>query len=154
MTASRSSRAGRLAGGALAAALLLTACGDDSGTAGSAQDEPSPSESTSESSEPTETPSETPTETPTDSGEVPEPTSPACGDVWVAGQALPKRYSGCFDAEKERWVQAMVYRCSSGQQLVTYRRTFYAAKGEKVNETDGPLARDPEFTKAMASCGA
>jgi hypothetical protein len=150
MTSSRS----QLGGVVLAAALLLTACGNDAGTdADSAQDPSSAGDSPS--SEPTDDPSTDPTETePTDDGEVPEPTSPACSEIWVDGQSFPARYHGCFDEERSRWVQAMVYRCSSGQQLVTYRRTFSAAKGEQVNETDVPLARDPAFKKALASCGA
>lgn len=139
----------------LTVAVLLSACGDG-GDGGSAED-PAGEESSSTAAEPTESTSESPTETPTettDPGEESEPTTPACSDVWVAGELLPQRYQGCFDSEKERWVQAMIYRCSSGQQLVTYGRTFYAAKGEQVNETEVPLARDPDFSKAMASCGA
>jgi len=143
-------RGARAAGALLAATLLLGGCGEGSGD-DSAQDPSSGSES---SSEPTDEPSTEPSETAPEEGEEPEPTSPACSDVWVAGQPFPQKYSGCYDAEQERWVQAMVYRCSSGQQLVTYRRTFYAAKGEQVNETDVPLARDPDFTKALATCGA
>lgn len=146
-TAHRPRGAARVAGAALAALLLpalLAACGEDSGDGGSATDTATSSPS---SSEPAETPSET-------SGEEAEPTSPACSEVWVAGEVLEQGYNGCYDEEKGRWVQAMVYRCSSGQRLVTYGRTFYAAKGEKINETDGPLARDPKFTEAMKACGA
>jgi hypothetical protein len=155
MTSSRS----QLGGVVLAAALLLTACGNEGDTAAGPDTAQDSSSADSPSSDPTDgtstDPSTDPTETePTDDGEVPEPTSPACSEIWVAGQAFPARYRGCFDEDSSRWVQAMVYRCSSGQQLVTYRRTFYAAKGEQVNETDVPLARDPAFQKALASCGA
>lgn len=141
----RPRRAARLGGAALAALVLpavLAGCGDDSGD--ETATEPTSSASTSE----------TPSETPTDSGEEAEPTSPACSEVWVAGQVLDAKYAGCYDEDKGRWVQAMVYQCSSGQRLVTFRRTFYAAKGEKVIETDGPLAKDPGFKKVMATCGA
>lgn len=151
------SAVGRLVASLLAAGVLLTACGEDS--SGTATDGPTtPAESSSDAaSEPTE-PTTEPTSEPTD-GEATgeggsEPTRPVCAEVWVADQPLPDKYVGCFDEEKGRWAQAMVYRCSSGQHLVTYRRTFYAVKGERVVETAGPLARDREFTKALATCGA
>lgn len=121
----------------LLAGLGLVACGEQSPDSA---DEPSTS---------TGTPSETPTEEPTD-----EPMGPACTDVWVAGATLPVTYDGCQDAEKGKWVEAMVYHCSSGQRLVTYGTTFYAAKGEVVNESGVPLRRNREFQKVLASCGA
>lgn len=129
---------------ALVAGLVLTACGEEGPESA---EEPTTGESAS--TEPTETPTEEPTEEP-----VAEPTGPACSDVWVAGATLPRKYKGCQDAEKGKWMQAMIYRCSSGQQLVTYGRTFYAAKGEVVNESETPLARNPEFQKVLATCGA
>ena len=151
------SRRTRTAGALLAAVVLLTGCGEDGGT-GSAEDPSSPPESSSGTTEPSAEPTDSTTEpTETESageGEEPEPTSPACSEVWVAGQSFPKKYDGCFDEEKGRWSQAMVYRCSSGQHLVTYRRTFWAAKGGQVFETEVPLARDPAFKKALATCGA
>jgi hypothetical protein len=125
----------------LVAGLGLTACGEESPDAA---DDPSVSTAT-----PSESSSETPTETPTE-----EPAGPACADVWVAGATLPEKYAGCQDAEKDKWVQAMVYHCSSGQRLVTYGTTFYAAKGEVVNESKVPLRRNREFQKVLASCGA
>lgn len=126
---------------AIVTGLALTACGEqDAGTA----EEPTET-ATSESS---------PTETPTETTPAEEPKGPDCAEVWVAGQDLPQNYAGCQDAEKEKWVQAMIYRCSSGQRLVTFGRTFYAAKGEVVNESQTPLARNPEFQKVLASCGA
>lgn len=123
----------------LVVGLGLTACGEEGPDSA---EEPSSSETTS-------TPSEEPTETPSE-----EPKGPACADVWVAGATLPQKYSGCQDAEKDTWVQAMVYMCSSGQRLVTFGRTFYAAKGEVITESETPLARNPEFKKVLASCGA
>lgn len=133
----------------LVAGLGLSACGDEGPETA---EEPSSSET---SSAPTEEPTETPTEEPTEtSTEEPEPRGPACADVWVAGATLPQKYSGCQDAEKDTFVQAMVYMCSSGQRLVTFGRTFYAAKGEVITESETPLARNPEFKKVLASCGA
>ena len=127
----------------LVAGLSLTACGEEGPDSA---EEPSAGESTS-------TPSEEPSETPTDEPSE-EPAGPACTDVWVAGATLPQKYSGCQDAEKGKWMQAMVYHCSSGQRLVTFGRTFYAAKGEVINESETALARNPEFQKVLASCGA
>jgi hypothetical protein len=131
---------------ALVAGLSLAACGEDG--PGSAAD-PSGESTSTPSETPTEEPSETPTEEPSE-----EPMGPACADVWVAGATLPAKYDGCQDAEKGKWVQAMVYHCSSGQRLVTYRTTFYAAKGEVVNESKVPLRRNRDFQKVLASCGA
>lgn len=127
----------------LLAGLGLAACGEDDPD--SAED-PSSGEPTST---PSETSSETSSETPTE-----EPAGPACADVWQAGATLPATYDGCQDAEKGKWVEAMVYHCSSGQRLVTYGTTFYAAKGEVVNESEVPLRRNREFQKVLASCGA
>ena len=129
---------------ALVAGLGLAACGEDGPDSAA---DPSAGETTSQT--PSATPSETPTEEPSE-----EPMGPACSDVWVAGQTLPQNYNGCQDAEKDKWVQAMIYHCSSGQRLVTYGATFYAAKGEVVNESKVPLRRNRDFQKVLASCGA
>lgn len=142
MTRSTFRTTGAAAALTLVAGLGLTACGSESSP--DAADEPSASTGT-----PSESPTETPTEEPSE-----EPKGPACSDVWVAGATLPEKYNGCQDAEKGTWVQAMMYYCSSGQRLVTYRTTFYAAKGEVVNESEVPLRRNREFQKVLASCGA
>jgi hypothetical protein len=137
----------RLAAGAAVLVVLLTACGEDdtatdgSGSTPDASVSASPSEEASPSGETTPTEEEEAT-----------PQGPACAEVWVAGQVLPQRYRGCLDGEK--WREAFVYPCSSGQKLVTYGRTFYAAKGEKVVESPTPLAKNPEFQGALAACGA
>lgn len=128
----------------LVAGLGLSACGEQGPDSA---EEPSSSAATSA----TETPTQEPTEAAT---EEPEPSGPACSDVWVAGATLPQKYAGCQDAEKDAFMQAMVYMCSSGQRLVTFGRTFYAAKGEVITESETPLARNPEFKKVLASCGA
>lgn len=131
----RTSRAPLLAGLALAG-LALAACGE--------QEPDSAAEPSQQPSSTSESPSESPTE---DAG-------PACADVWVAGATLPENYSGCQDDTKGKWVEAMVYHCSSGQRLVTFGTTFYAAKGEVVNESDVPLRHNLDFQKILASCGA
>jgi hypothetical protein len=132
----RTSRAPLLAGLALVG-LTLSACGEQEPDSGA---EPS----TSSSPTSTESPSESPS----------EPAGPACSEVWVAGATLPQGYQGCQDDAKGKWVQAMVYHCSSGQRLVTFGTTFYAAKGEQINESDVPLRRNKDFQKILASCGA
>lgn len=123
---------------ALVLGLALAGCGEDS------PDSATEPTSTPTTSEPTETPTEAPS----------EPAGPDCAEVWVAGEILANNYNGCEDAERGKFVQAMIYHCSSGQRLVTFRRNFYAAKGEVINETTTPLAKDPEFKKVLASCGA
>lgn len=127
----------------LVAGLGLTACGEQGPDTA---EEPSANESTS-------TPSESATDEPTEEPST-EPAGPACADVWVAGATLPEKYAGCQDAEKGKWVEAMVYHCSSGQRLVTFRTTFYAAKGEVVNESEVPLRRNREFQKVLTTCGS
>lgn len=125
----------------LVAGLGLTACGEESPDTAA---EPT-------SSETPNTPTGEPDEEPTEEA---DPTGPACSDVWVAGATLPRKYAGCQDAEQGKWMQAMVYQCSSGQRLVTFGRTFYAAMGEVITESETSLARNPEFKKVLASCGA
>lgn len=124
----------------LALALVLTGCSDEEGP--DAAKDPGPA---------SQSPSSTPPASPT------EPagrTDPACAEVWVVGQALPKPYRGCFDVDRERWVEPDVYQCSSGQRIVTYGRTFYAVQNREVVETDGPRSRDQRFRSLMATCGA
>lgn len=140
----RRGRAVALCAGAMGLALALGACGEDSpGT-----DEPTATDTPTETATP---PTETPTETPTDT---PTAAEPACSEVWVAGQPLPKKYAGCLDDATGKFIQPMVYPCSSGQKIVTHRRNFYARKGGNVVETSVPLARDPEFQKILDTCGA
>lgn len=74
---------------------------------------------------------------------------PACSDVWIDGQELPQRYSGCTDDGE--MVKADRTNCSSGQVLVVYADRFYAVLGGPVNETDG-LAQDQDYRQAELSC--
>jgi len=144
-TGNRTRLGTRLGMGALALVLglALAGCGEDE----------SPDSATEPTSTPTSSdPTTEPTATPSPAEE--EPTGPDCSEVWVAGEVLANNYNGCQDAEKGKFVQAMTYHCSSGQRLVTFRRNFYAAKGEVINESKTPLARDQEFKKVLASCGA
>lgn len=136
---SRSGALARMIVVAVASAVALAGCGEVE--SGSADDPTTSSSPTSAAPEPTESVKA-------------ERREPTCSSTWTAGQDLPEGYRGCFDEDKERWVKPMVYRCSSGQQLVTFGRNFYAAKGETINETSTPLARDKNFKKAMAACSA
>jgi hypothetical protein len=74
---------------------------------------------------------------------------PACADIWVDGQELPRRYAGC--TEDGETVKADKTSCSSGQVLVTYGDRFYAVLGGPVNETDG-LSDDKDYRQAERSC--
>lgn len=147
----RAPRAGAVAALLLLLSLGLGACGGEDGETRAddpaASDSPTQTESTD--SEPTESEDADPTES-----EDADPTEPVCSQVWTAGSVLPGRYQGCYDDAKQAWRDAEVYRCSSGQKLITYQRTFYAVPGEEVIETQGPLARDAAFQKALKTCGA
>ena len=139
----------RFAAAAAVLTVLLAGCGDDGSE--TATDDAGATPGTSASVSPTEEPTPTEGATPTEE-EAATPEGPLCGEVWVDGEMLPARYRGCLDGEK--WRDAFVYPCSSGQKLVTFGRTFYAAKGERITESSTPLARNPEFQDVLATCGA
>ena len=144
-------RTASLAAVLLVGAIGLAGCGNE-GDESATDPSSSPSSSETSTSEPTESsPTESSTGSPTET-ESAEPTEPACADVWVAGQVLEKKYQGCYDADQGKWVQAMVYPCSSGQKVVTFRRNFYAPKGGPIVETTVPLAKDKTFQTMMATC--
>lgn len=144
ITSTRPARRSRRTAGVGVAMLALLAaaasgCGDGGG--------PEATEATgSGTPSPTGSPSDEPTAEPS------EEAGPACADIWVAGEELPTSYRGCQDGD--RWVEAFVYRCESGQRLVTFRRSFYAAKGGPVVEVPGTLAKDADFQQALAACTA
>lgn len=107
----------------------------------------------------------------TDEGE-PEPSSEGdsadpvviCAEAWVADEALPQPYDGCWDvdpgadvdpeADSESWVPAEVIRCSSGQRIVIHDDSFYAVPGQKITEVRGSLADDPEYARVLEVCTA
>lgn len=113
--------------------LLLGGCGD-------AADEPSRATGSSESTGITEDPSQKPA-----------PDGPACEDVWVDGQNLPRSYRGCV--EGGTWVAADTRRCASGQVLVSHADRFYGAKGAVVNDVGEPLEENRQYQQALRSCG-
>lgn len=111
----------------------LAACGkDDGGT------QATDNESTS--------PPETPTETAT-----PGPEFPDCAAVWVAGQVLPRSYSGC-DADGVV-VKPKKHPCSFGSSIVEFDDRYYAVSGRPINEVPG-LSRSKDFRSALSSCQA
>ncbi|WP_309647743.1 hypothetical protein [Nocardioides sp.] len=118
--------------------VLLAGCGGDEATSA---DDPTPTESASPS--PTEATSEPPEDAP--------PAKPQCSEVWVDGQTFPERYKGCLDGE--RLVQAESTYCEFGTRLFYYANSFYAVPNGPVNETEGALAKDPAFQKAINKCG-
>lgn len=114
--------------------VLVTSCGDDSG---STADDPEPTPSSS---------------SPTDSGTPSEPAaSPQCSEIWVDGRTFPERYRGCLEGEAK--IQAESVYCEFGTKLFFYDNRFYAVPNGPVNETDGPLAKDQGFKTAMNKCG-
>ncbi len=124
---------------------LLTACGDDSGSAtatdpagsdggSTTATESAPSESASESASP-----------------IPKPKKPQCADVWQAGKKLPWQYEECYEGEKR--VKADGRYCEIGKPLITYRDNWYATPGGPVNETSVPLEEDPGYQSAVKACG-
>ena len=137
------------AGVTVAASLLVLAgCGEDDPTA-------TASDPSSETSEPTTTadspsPSETPTsDAPTQAADP----LPACSAIWVDdGRKLPARYRGCSDNGTD--VKADSRMCSFGKDLVTYGDHFYAVPNGPINRTAKPLAQDPDYKSALASCTA
>jgi hypothetical protein len=137
-------------GAVLPGALLLGACGDDDTAADPAatdqSDSPSASVATSEPSEPS--PSDSPIE-PDDSAE-PLPDWPACDDVWVKDKTLPGAYKGCLQGDIA--VKALQEYCEFGKKLVLYNDRFWAVRGGKVNDADGPLKDSKDFRDDLASC--
>lgn len=131
---------------------LLAGCGsDDTGAGTEPGQEPSAAVTPSES--PSGSPSESPSE-PADEPTASAPTEPVCADVWVEGARLPRPYRGCHDAERGVWVKAKVIPCSTGQRIVTFADSFYAAGGRPVVRVEGPLVDDARFSQAVAACTA
>lgn len=120
----------------VALAGLLAGCGD---------------ETTDDTATDGETSSVTPTDTsePTSSTPTPTSTLPACDELWVPGEDLPKPYTGCFDGTADVLPEPL--RCSSGQQIVTYDDLYWAVPGAKVQDSSG-LEDDPDFAAAKRQC--
>lgn len=132
----------------LLAALLLAGCGsEDTGTA-TPQDEGSVSPSSTPSEAP---PSTEATDEVTDEG--PDTRGwPKCEKVWIAGDDLPRTYVGCTEGDEA--VKAERVPCSMGVKLVVYNDRFWAATGNRISESDGPLRKNPEFRQVRNTCSA
>ncbi len=87
-------------------------------------------------------------------GSTSEPASslPACAAVWQEGSRLPVNYRGCSQDGVD--VKADKRDCSFGRPLVIFDDGFYALAGARVNVTQGPVADDPDYRSALASCTA
>lgn len=75
--------------------------------------------------------------------------SPACTDIWVAGQTLPEGYEGCTrpDGDLEA---AVSYECTDGGDLVGYDDRFYVVTPGKIAEISGE--DDPSYAAAYDAC--
>ena len=123
---------------------LLSACGDDSGSAAA---DPGGSDLERDRRQaPTE-----PTAEATDSAPT-TPAWPACADTWVADAKLPFAYKGCLDGDQA--VEADNLSCSSGQRIVRYDDSFYAVAGGMIHQASGPLEKDKEYLKSVRVCRA
>jgi len=115
----------------VAATLLLAAgCGDDEGdTAEDTSTDASASTSASPSS---------------DAGAL-----PACDEVWVAGETLPRGYQGC--EQDGATVKPDKHPCSYGSAIVEFDDRFYAVTGKQINEVPS-LAESKQFQQALTAC--
>jgi hypothetical protein len=130
-------------------ALLLGACGDDDAADPAAADSsnsPSASVETSEPGEPA--PSASPIE-PSETAE-PLPDWPACDDVWVKDKRLPGAYKGCLEGDFA--IKALQEYCEFGKKLIIYNDRFWAVRGGKVNDANGPLKDSKDYRDDLASC--
>lgn len=119
----------------LCAAVLLAACGTESG------DDAGPDSASDPTSSATPSPS---TSTSPDASGL-----PACADVWVDGQELPADYQACTqDGETVKPVKKM---CGFGAPLLEQEGRFYAMKGNIINDV-GDLATSDEYQQLLASC--
>lgn len=133
----------------VASLVLLTGCGDETGTGGDVAEGSTSGAVTSPGpSEPTSSTGPTDPADPTSSAAA--STLPRCDDVWVAGAVLPAGYRGCSDGTADVLPQPL--RCSTGQKIVTYD-PYWAVPGAEVQETTG-LAEDPAFASVKNQCQA
>jgi hypothetical protein len=130
-------------------ALFLGGCGDDTAAdpaAADSSDSPSASVETSEPPEPS--PSASAIE-PSETAEV-LPDWPACAEVWVVDARLAADYQGCLEGKTP--VKAKNQYCEFGKKLVTYGDRYWAVRGGKVNDANGPLEDSQDYRDDLASC--
>lgn len=127
---------------ALCAAIVLVACGNETGVEDTAT-EPT-SQSPSES--PSETTAETATETASEPGAVPE-----CAEVWVDGEDLPEDYTACTtDGET---IKPVKRACGYGAKFLEQEGRFFAIKGNRITDA-GDLETSEEYRQLLATCQA
>lgn len=115
---------------ALAVVAALAACGDDDGSEGAG----GPTASA-------------------EGTEAPATRAPACTDVWVEGDDLPKGYSGCADDEGTL-VEPTVVDCSSGQRVVTHDNRWWAVRGHRIGHAPDGLEQSKDYRRVLRSCRA
>ncbi len=75
---------------------------------------------------------------------------PACDDVWVDGNTLPKDYEGCLNGNT---IEAAVTRdCKDGTKFTTYQDHFYAVLDDTIHANMGETAADPAYKTAYNKC--
>lgn len=123
---------------ALAAAVLLLSagCGDDGEDAAEDPAGESPSSQAPSSD---------------DGSDSPSSDLPACADVWVAGDTLPRDYRGC--QEDGEAIKPDKHPCSYGTAIVEYADRFYAVSGKHINEVPS-LAESQQYKQALSACQA
>jgi len=86
---------------------------------------------------------------PADPGVTPASESmPACGDVWVEGQTLPKDYQGCTDDKGVLQVSEIKKCTSADGEFTTYGDGFFAMLGEKISQGTA----SETYQQAYATC--
>lgn len=147
----------RLRGALVAFALpvvLLSACGDDTGSDDAALSDGEASASVSESASAGDSASGSPktgspSTEPSDTSAPPE--APACETVWQGGATLPAPYVGCYEGEE--FIAPTKQMCGFGKPLVTYAQRFYAVPDGRIHETQG-LDGDKGYARDYGSCTA
>ena len=115
------------AAAAVSVALVVAACGADTGRSDdSSASEPSASSTSSEAAG-----------------------LPECSEVWVDGQDLPLDYEAC--SEDGRAVKPVSRMCGFGRPMVEHDGRFYAMPGNRINDM-GDLSTSKQYKQAKRAC--
>lgn len=80
--------------------------------------------------------------------------TPACADVWVAGEKLPDGYAGCMDGDT--LIASTASECASGDaDLVTYEPDgsgFFTLADGTIVEAGEDYANTPEYGPRFEDC--
>jgi len=126
---------------AFLAALVLTACSDNAATNQSAK-----ATTPTIVAAPSQSITSTARTPPADDDEG----TPACSQVWVSGQTLPKNYNGCTN--RKMFVAPVTHECTDGSSLTTYDDKFYALLGGPISKAQTEIADDPAYKRVLNSC--